>query len=536
MNSVTQFDLGTEIPKNFYESKKFIQLRENLEKTKQSYFLTGKAGTGKSTFVEYFRLNTKKNIIILAYTGIVAIKCRGSTINRFFEFPPRVLKGTDCKLLRKQNLLKSLDTLIIDEISMVKPNMLDAIDKSLKVNRENDLPFGGVQMLFVGDVFQLPPIAKEKEKTLLENMYPDGNFFFNSKWYKILNPKVEEFKEIYRQKDSIFIQKLENIRRNQITQEVLDFFNRRVIKNKKKINDKSNDYQERLKKLHIKYPLIFKKWKDEDGINLKEPKNEILAKHPNHGRRWSNEEDKTLKNFIKIQKCVYEISSILKRKPSAIRGRILQIVDENLMDLSTSGLILLTPNNRKVFQVNHEKLENLDSTEFSFIGKVSGKFKLEDMMSEKILKLRVGAQIMLTKNDPSGRWVNGTMGTVSKLEKDEIYVKVGKNVFQVEKAKWEKYDYSIKGKKFEPKVIGSFEQYPIRLAWAATIHKCQGQTFEKAIVDLDTGAFSHGMTYVALSRVKSIEGLHLMRPIRFSDIQFDDRIYNFQKTRELFYT
>ena len=155
-------------------------------------------------------------------------------------------------------------------------------------------------------------------------------------------------------------------------------------------------------------------------------------------------------------------------------------------------------------------------------------------MSEKNLKLKVGAQIMLTKNDPGERWVNGTMGLVEKLDKDKIYVKVGRKIFQVEKVTWEKYDYYIKGKKFEPKVVGTFEQYPIRLAWAATIHKCQGQTFEKAVIDLDTGAFAHGMTYVALSRVKTIEGLNLIRPIRFSDIRFDDRIYNFQKTVELF--
>ena len=155
-------------------------------------------------------------------------------------------------------------------------------------------------------------------------------------------------------------------------------------------------------------------------------------------------------------------------------------------------------------------------------------------MSEKDLKLKVGAQIMLTKNDPNGRWVNGTIGFIDKLEKDKIYVKLGKKILQVEKVVWEKFDYFIKNKKFEPKVIGTFEQYPIRLAWAATIHKCQGQTFDKAIIDFDSGSFAHGMTYVALSRVKSIDGLYLVRPIRFSDIRFDERIYKFQKTVELF--
>ena len=533
MNYVAQFDLGTELPKNFYESKLFKQLRNNLENSRQSYFLTGKAGTGKSTFVEYFRLNTKKNVMILAFTGIVSIKCRGRTIHSFFNYPHHILKRKDCKILRNQDFLKSLNTLIIDEVSMVNPNLMDAIDRSLKVNRKNDYPFGGVQMLFVGDIFQLAPIAKDKEKEVLDRMYPEGNFFFNSKSFKILNPKRIEFERIFRQKDLDFIQKLENIRRNQLTNEVLDFFNKRVIENNKKENkDDSSNYQERLSKLQIKYPLIFKNWKDEDGINYHEPRSKTILIYPNHNKRWSSEEDNKLRRFIKIQKCIYEISTIFKRKPSAIRGRILKFEEESLNDLS-NGLILLAPTNRRTYQVNHKKLDSLESSEFSYIGKVTGSFKLSDMMSEKNLKLKVGAQVMLTKNDPSGRWVNGTIGFVDKLEKDKIFVKVGKKVFQVEKALWEKFDYIVKDGKFEPKVIGKFEQYPIKLAWAATIHKCQGQTFEKAVIDFDSGSFAHGMTYVALSRVKSLDGLHLIRPIRFSDVRFDERIYNFQKTVEL---
>ena len=189
MNYVAQFDLGTVLPKNFYESKQFKQLRSNLESSKQSYFLTGKAGTGKSTFVEYFRLNTKKNVMILAYTGIVSIKCRGRTIHSFFGYPHHILKRKDCKILRKRDFLKSLNTLIIDEVSMVNPNLMDAIDRSLKVNRGNDLPFGGVQMLFVGDVFQLAPIAKGKEKEVMDRMYPEGNFFIIQNGLKYLIPK-----------------------------------------------------------------------------------------------------------------------------------------------------------------------------------------------------------------------------------------------------------------------------------------------------------------------------------------------------------
>ena len=535
MNDVTQFDLGTVLPKNFYESKKFKELRVNLETSKKSYFLTGKAGTGKSTFVEYFRLNTKKNVMILAYTGIVSIKCRGRTIHSFFGYPHHILKRKDCKISRNQDFLKSLNTLIIDEVSMVNPNLMDAIDRSLKVNRENDLPFGGVQMLFVGDVFQLAPVAIDKEKEVLDYMYPDGNFFYNSKWFKILDPKRIEFEKIYRQKDENFIQKLENIRRNEITNEVLDFFNERVVeKLEKKIDKDNGSYQERLSKIKLKYPTTFINWKETDSNNNKETNSEIKIIYPKAGKKWSKEEDDKLRSFLKNQMCIYQISSTLQRKPSAISARIIKFEDEILNNIS-NGLILLAPTNKRTYQVNHERLDNLESQEFSYLGKVTGSFKLNEMMSEKNLKLKVGAQIMLTRNDASGRWVNGTIGFVDKLEKDKIFVKVGRKNFQIEKTIWEKFDYYIKNGKFEPKVIGTFEQFPIKLAWAATIHKCQGQTFEKAIIDFDSGSFAHGMTYVALSRVKSIDGLYLIRPIKFSDIRFDERIYKFQKTVELFH-
>ena len=536
MNYVTQFDLGTELPKNFYESKQFKQLRNNLETARQSYFLTGKAGTGKSTFVEYFRLNTKKNVMILAYTGIVSIKCRGRTIHSFFGYPWHIINQTkDCKILRNKDFLKALNTLIIDEVSMVNANLMDAIDKSLRVNRENDFPFGGVQMLFVGDLFQLAPIAKDREKEILDKLYPDGLFFFNSSGFKNLNPKRIEFEKIYRQKDVEFIQNLENIRRDKVSQQELNYFNKKVVgENEEKNNKDSISYQERLNKIKLKYPLTFKKWKEDDGINYHEPSSKTVLTYPNHNTRWSNEDDNKLRTFLKNQKCIYEISTIFKRKPSAIRGRILKFEDESFNDLS-SGLILLAPTNRRTYQVNHKKLNSIDSPEFSYLGKVTGSFKLSDMMSEKNLKLKVGAQVMLTKNDPSGRWVNGTIGFVDKLEKDKIFVKVGKNVFQVEIGTWEKFDYDLKNGKYVPRVIGKFEQYPIKLAWAATIHKCQGQTFEKAVIDFDTGSFAHGMTYVALSRVKSIGGLHLIRPLKLSDVRFDNRIYKFQDTVELFH-
>lgn len=531
MSYVTQFDLGTELPKNFYESKNFKELRLNLENSNQSYFLTGKAGTGKSTFVEYFRINTKKNVMILAYTGIVSIKCRGRTIHSFFGFPHRLLKGKDCKKLSNQNFIKSLNTLIIDEVSMVNPNLMDAIDKSLKVNRENDLPFGGVQMLFVGDVFQLSPVAKNREKEYLEKIYPEGNFFFNSKWFKILDPKRIEFERIFRQKDIDFIQNLENVRRNQISDKVLDFFNQRVIDLKKEKIKDSISFQEKINQIKFIYPITFKNWNEKDEKNTGETMQEIKNKYLNAYKKWTDEEDQNLKRLLKEKKCIYEISEFFKRKPTAVCSRIITLSENN--NNKSRGLILLAPTNRRTYQINHEELNKIKSPEFSYIGKVTGSFKTSDMMSERNLKLKVGAQVMLTKNDMNNRWVNGTIGFIEKLEKDKIFVKIGKKVFQVDKVKWEKFDYFVKEKKFEPKVIGTFEQYPIRLAWAATIHKCQGQTFEKAIIDFDSGSFAHGMTYVALSRVKSIEGLNLVRPIKSSDIKFDKRIYQFQDSVEL---
>ena len=431
MNYITKFDLETELPKNFYLSKQIKDLYSNLETTRGSVLLSGKAGTGKSTFVEYYRLNTTKKIIILAFTGVSAIKGRGRTIHAFFELPWRIPnKPGDIKILRHKDFIKSLNTIIIDEVSMVRADLMDAIDKCLRLNRDNDVPFGGVKMLFVGDIFQLSPIAKGTEKDAIDHLYPEGPFFFNSFAFKKINTKYIEFEKIYRQRDTKFIQALEHIRRNEISEEVLDFFNQRV----------TNNVEDKLK-----------------------------------------------------------------------------------------GLILLAPTNRRTFAVNTKKLKSLESPEFNYVGKVKGNFLLSDMVSEKHLKLKVGAQVMMTKNDQQKRWVNGTIGFIHKLEEDKIYVKIGKQIYLIEKVMWEKFDYKLIKGKYEPKIIGSFEQYPLKLAWAATIHKCQGQTFDNAIIDLDTGAFAHGMTYVALSRVKTIDGLFLARPVKESDIKFDNRIYNFHK-------
>ena len=455
---VTTFDTGTELPKNFYLNEQTKDLFKKVEKQNEHILLTGKAGTGKSTFVEYLRMKSSKKIQILAFTGVTAIKGRGRTIHSFFEFPHRIPnKKTDYKLLRNHDWIKNLDLIIIDEISMVRADLLDALDRSLRLNRKyhelrkeglshnktleladkkkgESLPFGGIQMLFVGDVYQLPPVVIGKEKDVIDKMYPDGPYFFNARSYKRISPRYMELEKVFRQKDQKFIEVLEDVRRNRIREILLDYLNQRVTKN---INDISH------------------------------------------------------------------------------------------------GLIQLTPKNSKANEINMKKLKGLHNEECKYIGETTGDFQISDMATEKVLRLKVGAQVMMVKNY-ANRWVNGTIGFIHKLERNKVYVKIGKRIYFVEKEIWEKWDYKLIKGKYEPKVIGKFEQYPIKLAWAATIHKCQGQTFEKAIVDLDTGAFTHGMAYVALSRVKSLDGLYLVRDVQRRDFyNFDKRINNFVSQHEL---
>jgi ATP-dependent DNA helicase PIF1 len=435
MEDITTFDTKAELPKNFYLNKQIKDLHHYIGTTLQSVILTGKAGTGKSTFVEYLRNFTNKKIQILAFTGIAAIKGRGRTIHSFFKLPHRIPnKKKDYKKLSNSYWINDLDIIVIDEISMVRADLLDAIDRSLRLNRKKQIPFGGVQMLFVGDVFQMPPVITGKEREVLQKMYPDGPFFFNAKSFKKLKTQYIELTKVYRQKDIRFIEVLEEVRRNRITQILLDYLNQRVIKN---------------------------------------------GNHIPH------------------------------------------------------GLILLTPTNSKANDVNIKKLNGLHTEEFSFLGKKTGNFDENEMSTEFFLKLKVGAQIMMVKNDPSKRWVNGSIGVINKIENNKILVKINGRIFDVEPALWEKWDYKLKEGKYEPEVIGTFEQFPIKLAWAATIHKCQGQTFEKAVVDFDTGSFTHGMTYVALSRVKSLEGLYLIREVQRKDMVFDKRINSFVKQYEL---
>ena len=402
----------------------FKNIFNQMEHSDKNIFITGNAGTGKTTLLEYFRLNSKKNFVILASTGISAIKAKGKTIHSFFLFPPRILINEKVKRLRSK-VINKIDTILIDECSMIRCDVLDAIDKSLRLNRNSEKSFGGVQIILLGDIHQLPPVIRENEQDIFDNFYPNGHYFFNANCYSESNIQLYELTKIYRQKDEKFIKILNKIRTGNVT-----------------------------------------------NIDLL-----------------------PLNNTVTFQ-------------------------DSNL----PSETIILSPTNRKVDSINSFNLQNINSDVFSYQSKETGNFK--ERPADEILKLKVGAQVMLIKNDTKSpkRWVNGSIGTVTELSTNSIHLKIKNKVHKIIQDTWEKFDYLIKNGQVTHEVVATFTQYPIKLAWAVTIHKSQGQTFEKVIIDLDRGSFAHGQTYVALSRVTSLEGLFLTRPIEISDIIFDNNL------------
>ena len=395
-----------------------------MEYSNQNIFITGKAGTGKTTLLEYFRINSKKNFVILASTGISAIKAKGKTIHSFFLFPPRILINEKIKRLRS-NIIKNVDTILIDECSMIRCDLLDAIDQSLRLNRNSDESFGGVQIILLGDIHQLPPVIRENERDIFDSFYPNGHYFFHANCYQNSNISTYELTKIYRQKDAEFINILNKIRSGNVTEADLLPLNNKVV------NQDSN--------------------------------------------------------------VLYET-------------------------------IILSPTNRKVDTINSVNLQNINSETFSYQSSETGEFR--EKPADEILELKVGAQVMLIKNDIKSpkRWVNGSIGIVTDLTANSIHLKIKNKVHKITQDTWEKFDYLIKDGEVLHEVVATFTQYPIKLAWAVTIHKSQGQTFEKVIIDLDRGSFAPGQTYVALSRVTSLEGLFLTRPINISDILFNNNL------------
>jgi hypothetical protein len=429
MNVNVHLDKSNELPTNFVLTEEFQSLFNKIENTNSNLFITGKAGCGKSTLLEYFRQKTKKNHVILSFTGLSALKVRGMTIHRFFKFPPRFIqkKDKEIRVHRNADLFRKLQTILIDECSTVRADLMDAIDESLRKNRKSKEIFGGVQIILFGDLLQIPPIVHGLEREVIEDAYSKGSYFFNSRVFKKAKFEKCELTKIFRQTDETFINLLNKFRMGKVEDEDLELINRR--------------------------------YKGED----------------------------------------YEVPE---------------------------GVIHLATLNSKVDDINNSKLEKINSKPFEYKSITKGKFNKEKPVQD-ILKLKVGAQVMIVKNDIDHRWVNGTIGHIHELSDKEIKIKIKDNIYDLKMATWENYEYKKTGEKIIPTVIGSFIQYPLKLAWAATIHKCQGQTFENVAIDLHQGAFAHGQTYVALSRATSIDGIHLVREVEHSDLIFDNKVFKF---------
>lgn len=428
-------------------SDQFIETFEYLETSTENVFVTGVAGTGKSTLLAYFRDQTRKNIAVLAPTGVSAVNVKGQTIHSFFRFKPDITVGGVHSIRvshARKRIYENLDALVIDEISMVRADLLDCINEFLKIygKRPGD-PFGGVQMIFFGDMYQLPPVVSSYERNLFEDVYK-GPYFFDAHSYKELNLQMLALKTIYRQTDEAFIEILNAVRNKDLTPEALSCLNRRYIP----------DYT-------------------------------------------PAEED-----FV----------------------------------------VYLTTTNDIADRINQSRLKKIASETFVFEGEVTGDFNAKNLPTAYELALKQDAQVMLLNNDPVGRWVNGSLGKILSVRVTEnedvtdiIKVELADGaIVNVKPVTWEMYRFYFneETEKLESESIGAFTQYPLRLAWAITIHKSQGKTFTNVVLDVGNGTFAHGQLYVALSRCTRLEGLTLKRPLSQRHILLDERVVAFMQNHK----
>ena len=418
----------------------FQKAVELIEKTDKHIFITGKAGVGKSTLLFYCQNHCPKNMVILAPTGVAALNVKGQTIHRFFGFPvnvspEKILSGQIQP--RAKRIYKNLQSIIIDEVSMLRADILDCIDSFLRLyGPQKDKAFGGVQMIFVGDLYQLPPVVSETEQNIFNQKYTSP-YFFSAQSFMSISIEVVELTQIYRQQDEVFINILNAIRENKVTEKEFRLLNSRLTK---QINEK------------------------EFYINL-------------------------------------------------------------------------TTTNKLADNINQNKLQQLDGVLYKSQAIIDGAFNSEYYPTSEQLEFKLGAQIMFLNNDSKNRWVNGSLGHIEeiKISHDKpkyIRVRLQKDykLVDVFPYSWEIYKYSLEDKEIISEVIGSFTQFPFRLAWAVTIHKSQGKTFDKINIDIGRGTFATGQLYVALSRCTTLNGISLSKPLHPSDVLTDYRINEFMQS------
>jgi len=427
--------------KNIELNPQFKKALDLMENTGKNLFVTGKAGTGKSTLLQYFRLNTQKKVVVLAPTGVAALNVNGETIHSFFGFKPGItIKKVD-KLKRKNSgIYQEIDAIIIDEISMVRADLLDCVNLFLRLKgRDSSRAFGGVQMIFIGDLYQLPPVVKDEEKEMMR-MHYESPYFFDAKVFEYFSMEFIELGKIYRQEDENFISLLNSIRNNSISYKQIATLNERL------------------------------------GFEFTKELEKGFAVH-------------------------------------------------------------LTTTNKMALEINNERLNELGAEVATYQAQVSGDFNDKSYPTDYELKVGRGAQIMMLNNDSSGRWVNGSVGKIVDIRPSND----GMDVILVELANgrteevlphvWEVLHYKLNENThtIDTETAGTFTQHPMKLAWAITIHKSQGKTFDRVIIDIGTGTFAHGQMYVALSRCVSLEGVSLKKPIKKSHILMDWKIREFME-------
>jgi len=429
------------------ENPELTLAREFVEHTGHHVFLTGKAGTGKTTFLKNLKKNTAKRMVVTAPTGVAAINAGGVTLHSFFQLPfGPYIPGSGAYNSSRENLfrfskkkiqiIKSLDLLVIDEISMVRADVLDAVDGVLRHHRRNNLPFGGVQLLMIGDLYQLSPVAKADEWELLRQYY-ESVYFYSSLALSGLSMFSIELQRIYRQSDERFIHLLNRVRDNRLDSDHMAELNKRYVEN------------------------------------------------------FSPEESK--------------------------------------------GYITLTTHNRNADTINQSRLDRLEGNSYQLHAEITGDFPEQNYPTFETLTLKIGAQVMFLRNDASfeRRYFNGKIGRVVSIKNDKIRVHCPDDIddIEVEPVEWENITYTLNDetKEIVEHVIGTFKQFPLRLAWAITIHKSQGLTFDKAVID-SQAAFAHGQVYVALSRCKTLDGLVLRSPVPARGIETDGSVTQFMES------
>ena len=442
------------MPPNLILTDEFKAALELLENGQDHVFLTGNAGTGKSTLLKYFICNTQKKVVVLSPTGVAALNVGGSTIHKFFGFSSDVTVST-VRRVRNPDVIDEVDIIVIDEVSMVRADLMDCIDVALRLNRGNDIPFGNVKMVFMGDLFQLPPVVVANEKEIFKTIY-DSPYFFDAKVFRKILFDFIELTSIFRQKDESFVKILNEVRNKKMS--------------------------------------------------------------------------------------IFSLIALNKR------------VRTNYSPTADDGYIYLTTTNAKVKQINVDYIDSIKSDPVISYARITGDVPQAYHVVDDKLIMKENAQVMICMNDPDGRWVNGTTGKIVgfvegvplvDLDNGGIYPigphewKITEYALQSERHRRDEFGKIVKDRYGDPIVeeeskivsvtIGVFTQIPLKVCKAITVHKAQGKTFNKVLLDVDTGTFSHGQLYVALSRCTALEGLLLKKEIEQWHVQIDPRVVGFMK-------